>query len=207
MTDHDNQIWLKPSQVNQLREACYSGRFRPTFQDRNDALIATLYDAGLRPCELVELTTEMFDADDGVIRLPSDAQKQYPNENSPRPATIELAQDEYTTDTVRTLQSYLSNRWKDSLFMWPSAETDAMRTRQVRRTVKHAAIAADVRPYRGNAGRGSPEDVSPYALRHSVAYRILNACDDNRGIYDVRKRLRHSSVTMTEQHYDHFDWV
>ena len=203
----DNQTWLKPKQVQTLRDACYDSAFAGYLQQRNDAIIALLYDAGLRPCEICGLTTSMFDADDGVIRLTSDVQKDYPNDNSPPPATVELATDEFTSDTVRTLSNYLSNRWKESLYLFPSRQSDAIRTSALRKLVTEVAQAADIEPYVGHTGRGTADDVSPYTFRHSVAYRLLNARDDPAGIYDVRNRLRHRSVQTTERHYDHFDWV
>lgn len=38
---------------------------------RNDAIIATLSDTALRVGELVQLKPEVFDFDDGVLRIPS----------------------------------------------------------------------------------------------------------------------------------------
>lgn len=55
-------------------------------------------------------------------------------------------------------------------------------------------------------GAGEPSDVTPHTLRHSVAYRMLNHEDGNT-LYDVRNRLRHSSIQTTEKVYDHFDRV
>lgn len=200
MTD-DNRTWLKPQQVSEIRDTCYSGVFQNRLQTRNDAIIALLYDAGLRPTELVDVTTEMFDPDDGVIRLPSSAQKQYPTDSSPPPAEIELGRTEYTADTVRTLNQYISARENDSMFLFGD-----IRTRTVRYMVKKCAENSGIEPYAGFAGRGDPSDISPYTFRHSVAYRLLSACDGYT-MYDVRNRLRHRSISTTEQHYDFFDSV
>jgi integrase/recombinase XerD len=49
-------------------------------------------------------------------------------------------------------------------------------------------------------------DVTPHALRHSVAYRMLHEEDENT-LYDVRNRLRHRSLQTTERVYDHFKKV
>lgn len=203
----DDRTWLKPDQVDALRDACFHDGFNANLQARNDAIIALLYDAGLRPGELTNVTVEMFDSDAGQIRLPSAAQKQYPNSNTPPPATIQLAQDSFTSDTTRTLNSYLQTRPWDSLFMFPSRKGEAIKTRGLRNLVTNVAVAADVRPFVGFEGRGEPEDVSPYTLRHSVAYRLLSARDDQTTMYDVRNRLRHRSIKTTEKHYDHFDQV
>lgn len=40
------------------------------------------------------------------------------------------------------------------------------------------------------------------ALRHGVAWRIINA-EQGHTLYDVRNRLRHRSITTTERRYDH----
>lgn len=206
MTD-DSRTWLKPPQVQALRDACYSDDFAGYLRSRNDAIIALLYDAGLRPTELVSLTVEMFDPNDSVIRLPSSVQKQHPKGEGPRPTTIRLAEDDFTSDTVRTLQQYLNDRWKDSQFLFPSRQAKAMRTRSLRNMVKDVAVKADVKPHVGFQGAGKPQDVSPYTLRHSVAYRLLSARDDDTTMYDVRNRLRHGSLKTTEKHYDFFDSV
>jgi len=44
--------------------------------------------------------------------------------------------------------------------------------------------------------------VTPHALRHGVAYRMMNEEEDNT-LYDVRNRLRHRSIQTTERIYDH----
>ena len=65
-----------------------------------------------------------------------------------------------------------------------------------------AAASADIEPYLVDGGRGDPDDVTPHALRHSVAYRMMNVEEDNT-LYDVRNRLRHRSIQTTERVYDH----
>jgi len=61
---------------------------------------------------------------------------------------------------------------------------------------------ADIEPYLVDGTRGDPGDVTPHALRHSVAYRMMNAEEGNT-LYDVRNQLRHRSIQTTEQVYDH----
>ena len=43
--------------------------------------------------------------------------------------------------------------------------------------------------------------MTPYALRHGVAYRMMNEKENT--LYDVRNRLRHRSIQTTERIYDH----
>jgi len=199
-TQEKATVWLKPDQVDAMRSATVeaSATYLAT---RNDALIATLYDSGLRVSEAIAIDVDdHLDLDDGVIALPADLQKDYPTDRSPSYTEIEL-----DDETVRTLRMYLAGRWKDTTALWPSRQADRMSTESVRNVVRDAAVAADVRPMTV-AGRGDPEDVTPHTLRHSVAYRMLNVEDGNT-FYDVRNRLRHASLQTTERVYDHIDRV
>ncbi|WP_280585083.1 tyrosine-type recombinase/integrase [Halorubrum sp. Boch-26] len=199
-TQEKATVWLKPEQVEKMRSATVeaSATYLAT---RNDALIATLYDSGLRVSEAIALDVDdHLDLDDGVIALPADLQKDYPTDRSPSYTEIELADE-----TVRTLRMYLAGRWKETAALWPSRQSNRMSTESVRNVVRDAAVAADVRPMTV-AGRGEPEDVTPHTLRHSVAYRMLNVEDGNT-FYDVRNRLRHASIQTTERVYDHIDRV
>lgn len=192
-------VWLKPEQVDDLRSATVENS-ADYLASRNDALIALLYDTGLRVGELVALDVGMVDLDDGVLMLPADIQKDYPNDNSPRYTEIELS-----GETVRTLRMYLNGRWKDSEALFPSRQSDRMTQQSARNVVSRAALSADVAPYTVE-GRGSPESVTPHTLRHSVAYRMLNREGGNT-LYDVTKRLRHATMQTTERVYSHFDRV
>jgi integrase/recombinase XerC/integrase/recombinase XerD len=168
---------------------------------RNDAIIALLADTGLRVGELVQITGDMFDNSDGVLRFPSEVQKQYPNSGSPDARTMGLA-----PDTVRTIQMFRKSSWKDSDYLFPSRQADTMTEQAIRNVIRNAAEAADISPHIGHAGRGSPSDVTPHTLRHSLAYRMLEREDGNT-LYAVSRRLRHSSIQTTEQIYSHFDRI
>lgn len=189
-------VWLTPEQVDDLRSACYSCSAE-YLQLRNESIIALAYDTGIRVGELVALDVEMLREGNSVLYLPGHIQKDYPTENSPDPVTLELR-----SDTSRVLSSYLSTRWKDVEPLFPSRSSNRITTQGVRDLVSAAAKEAGVSPYLVDGGRGDPSDVSPHALRHSVAYRMMNAEDDNE-LYDVRNRLRHRSIQTTEQVYDH----
>ncbi|QUO49101.1 MULTISPECIES: tyrosine-type recombinase/integrase [Halorubrum] len=191
-------VWLKPEQVDQMRSATVEAS-APYLAARNDALIATLYDSGLRVAEAVALdVADHIDLDDGVLALPADIQKDYPTDRTPNYTEIELADE-----TVRTLRTYLAGRWKEAAAMWPSRQSDRMTTESVRNVVREAAVGADVRPMTVT-GRGDPKDVTPHTLRHSIAYRMLNV---EEGHNDVRNRLRHATIQTTERVYDHIDRV
>lgn len=65
---------------------------------------------------------------------------------------------------------------------------------------------APLRRVRSLSKVGTPEDVSPHTLRHSVAYRMSNHEAGNT-LYDVTKRLRHATIQTIERVYSHFDRV
>jgi integrase/recombinase XerC/integrase/recombinase XerD len=198
-SDPKARVWLKPEQIDAMRNATVENS-ADYLATRNDALIALLADTGLRVGEAVAVDVSMIDFEDGVLMLPADIQKDYPNDNSPTYTEIELA-----GETLRTLRTYLSNRWKDSDALFPSRQSDRMTTESVRNVVRDAAIDAEIEPYTLE-GLGEPTDVSPHSIRHSVAYRMMNREDGNT-LYDVRNRLRHRSIQTTERVYDHLDRV
>ena len=190
------KVWLRPAQVDDLRSACYDVG-ADYLQQRNEAMIALMYDTGVRVGELVSIDVDHLRESNRALYLPTRLQKDYPTDSSPPPATLELA-----SDVSRLLSSYLTNRWKDSAALFPSRSADRITTQGVRDALRKISVAAGVEPYLLDGLRGEPGDVTPHALRHSVAFRMMNAEDGNE-LYDVRNRLRHRSITTTEQVYDH----
>jgi integrase/recombinase XerD len=190
------KVWVTPEQVDAMRTATLQGSADYLAQ-RNEATITLMYDTGVRVGELVALNVEHLRNDNQDLYLPTSVQKDYPNENSPPPKTLELA-----SDTTRVLTKYLNDRWKDPSALFPSRSADRISTQGVRDLVTAAAVRANVRPYKLDGTRGDPKDVSPHALRHGVAYRMMNVEDGNK-LYDVRNRLRHRSIQTTERIYDH----
>ena len=197
--DNKAQVWLKPEQIEEMRNAIVE-ESADYLASRNDALLAVLADTGLRVAEAAALDVEMLDLSEGIIMLPAGIQKDYPNDNTPEYVEIELA-----SETVRTLRTYLSNRWKDSPALFPSRQSERMTKESVRNVVTKAAESAQVRPYT-TGGRGEPSNITPHTYRHSVAYRMLNREESNT-LYDVTKRLRHATIVTTERVYSHFDRV
>ena len=200
--------WLKPSQVRDLRRAAQRPETPAYLRDRNEAIVATLYDTGLRVGELVALDVDFvhLDEDEPYLALPGSIQKDYPTDDSPRYTEIRLGVDDATYDTPARLRSYLDGRWKESPALFPSRQADRMTTEAVRQLVASLAEAADVRPHTVAGRRGDPGDVTPHVLRHSVAYRLLHD-EEGYTLYDVRNRLRHATIQTTERVYDHFDRV
>lgn len=192
--------WIKPEQVQAMRNACYDVG-ADYLQQRNEAIIATLADSGLRVGELVALDVDHLRDGTSTIFLPGQLQKDYPNDNSPGSTRLSLSDD-----LSRLLSSYLTNRWKDSDALYPSRSSDRISEQGVRNAVSKVAEAAEIRPYRRDGTRGEVGDVTPHTLRHSVAFRMM-AVEEGNTLYDVRKRLRHRSISTTEEIYDHFDEV
>lgn len=190
------KAWLKPEQVDDLRTAVYRSR-PPYLQGRDDAIIAAMYDTGLRVGELVALDVDHLRESNTVLYLPGELQKDYPTDHSPTATRISLA-----ADTTRTITGYLADRWKDVDALFPSRSSSRITTQGVRYMLQTVAAEANARPFLRDGSRGSPDDVTPHTLRHSVAWRMMNAERDNT-LYDVRNRLRHRSIQTTEQVYDH----
>lgn len=195
-----NVSWLKPSQVEAMRDAAYEGRHGP----RDDAIVTLLYDTGLRRGELMQVNREMLDLDEGQLRISANIQKDYPNENTPDPATFALDRSGHLR-TTRTLRAYLAALDNNYTALFPSQKSDRMTGKALNDVVKRLAERAEVRPYT-SGGRGTSEDVTAHTLRHSVAWRMLRAEDGNT-LYDVRNRLRHSTILTTERKYDHFQTI
>lgn len=198
-TTDTNIHWLKPEQVEAMRDAAYTGSHGP----RDDAIVTLLYDTGLRRGELAQVNQDMLDLAEGHLHIPPAIQKDYPNDNTPIPATFELDQSGELR-TVRTLRAYLDGvDGTEALF--PSRKSDRMTPKGINDVVKRLAARGDVRPYI-YGGRGVAEDVSAHTLRHSVAWRMLRAEEGNT-LYDVRNRLRHATILTTERNYDHFQTI
>jgi len=193
-------VWLKPDQIDKMRTVCYE-RFADYLAPRNEAVITLMYDTGLRVGELVDVDVSMLRESNTVLYVPGHIQKDYPNDNTPSAKSLEIA-----SDTSRVLSSYLSSRWKDSPALFPSRSADRITTQGVRDLIHAAAEAADVEPFLADGGRGDSGDVTPHALRHSVAYRMMNV-EEGHTLYDVRNRLRHRSIQTTERVYDHINRV
>lgn len=192
------KVWFEPEQVEDIRNACYDDSVIDFLQQRNDAIITLLYDTGLRVGELVDLDVEMLCDDKQTLFLPSHIQKDYPTDDSPPPVTMDLS-----ADTTRTLQSYLSTRWRDSEALFPSRKSDRISTQGVRYLLHDMSEIAAVEPWNVDGSRGDYEDVTPHTLRHSLAFRMLHE-EEGTTLYDVRNRLRHRTIQTTERVCDHF---
>lgn len=197
--DTQAKTWLLPQQVDELRDAAYDVG-DPNLHARNEALIAVMYDLGLRAGETVGLNTDHLDLDarPTTVYLPTEIQK-----GTPPGQTLEFGKWG-NLGTRRTLQNYLRGRWREDRetpAVFPSREGNRMTTRQLQRVVKRLAEEAGVEPQIVAGGTGDPEEVTPHTLRHSVAYRIIQ--EEGGRLEDVQLRLRHASRATTDQVYSH----
>jgi integrase len=192
-------VWCTPEQVESLRNACLTDAFASYQQERNDAIVALLYDTGIRVGELVQVRVSNLQLDDSRLILPADIQKDS-NRGSPHTVRIELGK--YGADSTRALRTHLKHRTSDSEYVFASRQSETMTTQAVRNLVKKAAVKADVRPHKPDGSRGEPEDIHPHAFRHSIAYRIMEV--EGGTFDDVKKRLRHGRLATTEDTYSHF---
>ncbi|UPV73191.1 site-specific integrase [Halorussus limi] len=197
-SEQSPQYWVKPEQYDEMRHAVYDAS-PPYLQARDRLLLRALYTWGLRVSEAVALDVEMIDLDDEALRLPTHVQKDYPNGNSPPPATLDL-----TREGVAEIRDYLRDRWKDSDALFPSRSSPRMTTRAAENAVGKLAEEAGVQPY-STHGRGQPGDVTPHTLRHSVAYRMIER--EGESLDAVQRRLRHATILTTQREYSHFDRV
>ena len=190
-SDVQAKTWLRPEQIETMRDVCLTDVFPTYLQERNETLVALMYDTGLRAGEVCALDAEYFNHTDGTMFLPTQIQK-----GNPPPATLRLS-----NDTTRQLKRYLARRWKDTAAVFPTRSSDRMTPRSLRRLVKRVAVEADVQPQLATGGTGDPTDVSPHTLRHSVAYRIIQV--EGGRLEDVQLRLRHANRATTDQIYSH----
>jgi len=96
-----NASWLKPEQVEQLRDAAHSGRHG----QRDEAIVTILYDTGLQPKELLQVDRESLNIANGSLRISPRLQEGYSNDKTPNPATFEL-DPEANLRTLRVLSAH-----------------------------------------------------------------------------------------------------
>jgi integrase len=193
-TRSEAKSWLKPEQVDALRDAALSSDVPTYLQARDETLVAVLADTGLRRSEAAAINVDWLDldAEPAVLDLPAEPQKG-PNAS---PATLSLA-----PETARQVRRYLSSRWKDSEALFPSRQSDRMTGRSVNNRIQRLAELAGVEPFLVEGGRGAPSDVSSHTLRHSVAYRMVRV--EEKRLEDVKMRLRHRYLSTTDRVYGH----
>jgi len=193
------RTWLLPDDVEAMRAAAYSDELSPGLALRDEAIVALLYDTGLRRSEAAALDVDNLELSEGYVYVPGSIQKQRSTGVPRGSARLELGR--YGADSTTPLRRYLSRRPEDVEALFPSRQSDRMTDHTLNLRVKRLAELADVRPRLVDGGRGSPEDVSSHTLRHSVAYRIIEV--EGGRLEDVQMRLRHDQLVTTDRIYSH----
>jgi len=148
------KVWLTPDQVDDLRSACYSTG-ADYLQQRTRRSSASCTTPGSGSANWWP-STWICSEGNSALYVPTEIQKDYPNDNEPAPATLELS-----SDVSRLLSSYLNSRWKDSPALFPSRSSDRITTQGVRNAISKVAHEADIEPYLVDGTRGDPGDVTP----------------------------------------------
>lgn len=202
MTEQTIHRRFTVDQINQLRDAAHD--IGGNLADRNEVLIVVGSDFGLRVGELNQLKRSHFRFDENHLLLPAAIQKDYPTNESPSAARMEI--DPYSLfGTKRLLKRYFNSDWWQSQegdYVFPSRQSEQMGTESIRNVIKRLAIEADVSPRRTDGEPSDPSEAHPHALRHSLASYMLQ--DEETRLIDVRNRLRHRSIQTTERVYEHY---
>jgi integrase/recombinase XerC len=138
---------------------------------RDKAILETLYSAGLRIHELVQLNDEDMDVLGEVVRVRGKGKKE-------RLAAL-------GGPAIETLQKYLELRARSSrgpLFV--NRFGGRMTARSVQRMLKKYLVAAGLDP-----------SLTPHKLRHSFATHLLDAGADLRSVQEL---LGHASLSSTQ---------
>lgn len=205
-------VWIRPEQFYELIKVAHNeteqwlpGRDEPVtgwnhLNLRDELIIQVMYDTGIRVGELVQLNIDdlHLQAETPHIFLRPEIQRE-PSQGRPRSAARMTFDFQ---DTAQKLRIWKNSRWKDTEAVFPSQMGNRITRERVWQIVNELAIEADIEPYLENGGRGVPTDLHPHAFRHSIAYRYLVVGDGT--IEDVKIRLRHRSLQVTEQYYEHF---
>ena len=77
-----------------------------------------------------------------------------------------------------------------------------MSAESVRNVVSELAEYAEMDVRRTDRELAESSELHPHALRYSLASYML--VDEDMRLVDVRNRLRHRSISMTEHIYNHF---
>jgi tyrosine recombinase XerC len=163
--------FLTVQQVGALLEAPLKREKNSLLAWRDKAILETLYSAGLRIHELVQLNDDDLDVLGEVVRVRGKGKKE-------RLAAL-------GGPAIETLQKYLELRARQSrgpLFV--NKSKGRMTARSVQRMLKKYLIAAGLDP-----------SLTPHKLRHSFATHMLDAGADLRSVQEL---LGHANLSTTQ---------
>lgn len=197
--------YIIEAQIEELRDAAHVvNESKPLGRKlRDEVIVCWLYDTGTRNDEMRGIRPDgMIDLENEEVRLPSQLQKDYPNENSPSSAVLDL--DKSGIGLIRLLRNYLNSEWyrnRESDYLIPTRQSEKISEEGLRTVVRRVAIEADIRPYQTDGERAESDDLCVHDFRHSVSNWMLS---DGHTMTQLRNRLRHRSSDTTERVYEHF---
>lgn len=166
---------LTPGEVRQLMDACRAG----ALGDRNRALIALMYRAGLRVSEALALHAKDVDARAGTIRVLRG--------KGGKARTVGV------DDTaLRFLERWLQHRESRSVSgerLFCSLSGDPLEPASVRQILRRAAARA-----------GVGKRVHPHGLRHTLAAELAL---EGVPVHVIQQTLGHSNVSVTSRYINH----
>ena len=155
---------------------------QPRLGRRDRAILELFYSSGLRLSELCGLRLEMFDAEEGFLRIKGKGGKT-------RMARVGKAARDSIEDYLKNERPELVTK-KTSSHVFISVRGGALSPDRVRQIVKERAAAA-----------GIGQNIYPHLLRHSFATHLLEGGADLRVIQEL---LGHADISTT-QIYTHVD--
>jgi integrase/recombinase XerD len=155
---------------------------QPRLGRRDRAMLELFYSSGLRLAELCAARLEMFDAEEGFLRVKGKGGKT-------RIVRVGRAARDCLEDYLKNERAKLVTR-KTSSHIFLSVRGTALSPDRVRQIVKERAAAA-----------GIEQNVYPHLLRHSFATHLLEGGADLRVIQEL---LGHADISTT-QIYTHVD--
>jgi len=147
------------------------------WEERDRAIVETLYSYGLRVSELCGLDWSDVDLDNECVRVFGKGRKE-------RIVPI----GEIALEALRAYRKALAAEKIDTDGVFVNRRGGRLTSRSVARIVRAAVLRS-----------GSPVSASPHALRHSFATHLLNQGADLRSIQEL---LGHASLSTT-QRYTH----
>ncbi|MGH7820735.1 MAG: tyrosine recombinase XerC, partial [Candidatus Binatia bacterium] len=133
------------------------------WEERDRAIVETLYSAGLRVSELCGLDWDAIDLENECVRVFGKGRKE---------RIVPLG--EIALDALRTYRKSLAAEGVESEAVFLNRRGGRLTTRSIGRIVRAAVLRS-----------GTPVDASPHSLRHSFATHLLDQGADLRSIQEL----------------------
>ncbi|WP_435186727.1 hypothetical protein [Halobellus sp. EA9] len=188
---------LKPSQIKELRHACYQIDAPRSLQTTLEALVQIRYDTGLR---LVESLRSMWDwifLGEEALAVPLWALKC----GGSRDGTIAFDLGADTVRTLATLARDTPDRADQPVFT--RADGRKLEPELARHLIITAASASGIEAHQGSGKRVEPSEFPSQTLRNSTAYRLRVV--EGYSLEDTSGRLGDPILEITSRRYEFWD--